>query len=391
MRTVLLVAGFTALSLVMGGPSSAELGPLEIEIGLSGGNISNLIKDSTDRETSFSTASLDVGLHPASFAELQFIAQHTMYGQIGDLGNIMYGIGGTLLPLSEKSPFQLYLTGHYRDREYREEMSDITSTEFSSGEYDAMLTAAYRVNGTTRIRTGVSYGSTSYGLDDIRDRVTNDLFAGINATLPGRIALDVEGGVTLGNLDYVPRRTGGIRPDRSYEVLEEGNLNTLYISPRLSRSVGARTGVSVTYAYREFIEQPDSAVVYGYSTNTLSPWASSYEGNAVSVTLKTYLVPRLIVSAGAGYWTKDYLTTVEGEWRPDPFMGGMVRIISTLFARERRDDQRRVFAQVQWPIATHNGYIIEPSLHLSHTYNSSSIDVYDYRDFSVSTGITVRL
>lgn len=385
-----LCAVAVALSVLVGS-GLGQVTPVSVEVGFSGGNITNLMKNYSDRETSYSTTRIDLGLHPVAWAAIEFLAQHTMYGQIGELDNLMYGVGGTIIPLSNTSSFQIYLTGHYRDRRYRDKLSDITSTEFSSGEYDLMLSAAYRVVRTVSVRTGVSQNVTSYGIDEIRDFSTYDVFAGLNVTLPSRNALDVEAGMTYGNLDYVPQRTGGIRPDRSYEVLEQGDLNTFYISPRLSRTIGAKTGISLIFSHRAFVDQPDSAVVYGYSTNVLSPWASSYEGDAVLLSLKTYLVPRLIVTAGAGYWRKDYLMTVEGELREDPFMGGWVRIVSTLFARERRDHQRRLYVRGQWPISSHRGYLIEPSINLAYTHNSSTIDIYDYNDFSLSAGVLFRM
>lgn len=391
MRHAIFTAFAALVSLLLTGSVLAELGPLDVQVNLSGGNTGNLIRDNTNLETSKASTGVDLGMNAFSWLKLQANVQRTLYGQVPALDNLVYGVGGALIPLSEQSPIQIYLTGHFRDREYRDQLTDVTSAEFSSGEYDATASAAWIVSQSLRVRSGVSYSATSYGLDDVRDRKTYELFGGLNVSLPGRLALDIESGVVLGNLDYVPQRTGGIRPDRSYEVLEQGDLNLFYVSPRLSRQFGRLFGLSLTASHRAFTEKPDSAVVYGHSTNILSPWVSSYEGDGMVFSAKSYILPQFILTAGAGYWNRDYLTTVEGVWRVDLFTGDLVKIVSTVFAQERSDQLRRVYFKIQRPFTSHAGYIIEPSLHLAYTYNSSTIDVYDYHDFSISLGLSFRI
>ncbi|MBD3404097.1 hypothetical protein GF420_14490 [candidate division GN15 bacterium] len=363
----------------------AGVGPVSIEASLAGGNTRNLLKDWSSRETAYSTAGISLGLHPLAMAEIELIGEYTTYGQLSSLSNFRYGAGFTLIPTGDSARTSLLLSGFYHDRDYRDQVTDVTSTEFSSSEYEARAGLAHTFTNSFQARTGLVYRATAYGSDDVRDREALDWYTGVNVTLPGRNVLDVEAGLTHGNLDYVAQSTGGIRPDRAYELLEQADLNTFYFSPRLSRPLGSRTGISLTVSHRQFVEQPDSAVVYGHSTGFLSPWVASYEGQAVAVNVKTFLIPRLITTLGAGYWSKDFLTTVE---TTDGFLGPQV---STLFAEERSDEQRRVFLNLQWPITGRGGWFIEPSLYLGYVSNSSTIDVYDYTDLSVSTGISVRL
>ncbi|MFQ5454273.1 MAG: hypothetical protein ACE5D6_08820, partial [Candidatus Zixiibacteriota bacterium] len=113
------------------------------------------------------------------------------------------------------------------------------------------------------------------------------------------------------------------------------------------------------------------------------------EGEAILLNVKSYLKPLLVISVGFGYWDKAYLKTLERAL--DMFTRQPSAILSTYFAKERNDIQRRFYVRFQLPIKSHSGILIEPTLQVDYTNNTSSIVVYDYSDFSISANINIKL
>ncbi|MBU0984010.1 MAG: hypothetical protein KKA42_09080, partial [candidate division Zixibacteria bacterium] len=333
----------------------------------------------------------------------------------------LLGGGLTIIPTRDSSRLSSYAAINYSARRFRTTpAADDTSSvpghvpaetgnpnESDADDWDGTLAVGYLVSQSMRLRVGTTYRSTSYANDEVEPKHTFDYFLGGNLSLPGRNALDIEAGYTQGNLERVPTwdyefdlPRGQITPDSIYSILIEDDLNSWYISPRLSRPIGNRTGVSITYSHREFIDRNDSALVYGYSSGYLSPWVSSYEGDAVQIKVKTYLIPKMIVTSGFGYWDKSMLDMLE-QYRDfriivDPFTGDTMTVDRTYNAnpyrcgiQERSDQRRQVFVNLQMPLQLRQG-LLEPSLKLEFTSNSSSVRVYDYTDFAITTGIRFR-
>jgi len=360
-----------------------------LEIGITGGYTGNLLTDSSDQDDSFTMSSASLKLYPLPLAEIRVNAGYTYYGKLYSLSNFLYGADLTLIPTSVTSSFHLYLTAGFQERAYRERDTDVFTTDFNSSEYSALVSLGYDLTSTKRIRAAISTASTGFNHDEINDRTTYDFLLGINISLPGASSFDLEGGYSTGNLDFLDPETGGIRPDKAYSLLTDGKLKSFYISPRFTRSFGNRTGLSVSFSHRSFVDTPP-AVIYGYSTGLLSPWSSVYEGNALKINIKTFLIPRVILTAGFGLWEKTYLNTLEQKEVSSPFGPGTNLVISTIFAESRQDDQTRLVLAARMPLTSGSSWFLEPFLQIEYTNNSSSIVVYDYSATSATTGINIR-
>ena len=373
-----------------------------LEFGVNNGYTGNLVKDSSDRKDTYTNTSLDLNLYPISVTRFNLTAEYTYYSRNFGLSNFLYGGGLTFIPTSKDSRLSVYVDGNFKHHKYRESNTDSSSAnivrnDFPTEDIDGSLALGYRLGQSIRFRIGSMVQSTGYSTEELDNRNKLQIFAGGNFSLRHFGALDIEAGYNYGNLDYVNAyRTifdtivvpwGGIRPGEQYTILNEGRLKSYYLSPRLSFPLGARTGVSFTFSYRSFIDKDTAAIVYGYSTGYVSPWVNEYDGNSIQTKVKTYLIPRLITTVGAGYWNKTYLKTVEEQY--DEFTGG--KVLSTLFAKDRADDQTRVYLDLQFPLVIQHTWHLEPSIRFDFTHNASTIDVYDYNDFAVSTSFNLQL
>ncbi|MEW5795425.1 MAG: hypothetical protein AB1772_03595 [Candidatus Zixiibacteriota bacterium] len=377
---------------------------IDVEATASGGSTSNLFSDSTEKKDTYSTSSVDLNWYPLSVARLNLVSEYSYYGNYFNLSNLVYGGGLTLIPTSDSSRISTYLEGNLRKREYRDIESDSTTlnaNEFTGDEYDAIVGIGYRLSSRTQLRAGVSFASTQYNVDGVIDREKLVITAGANTTLFDAYALDLEIGYSTGRYQHidtityvggdppmpVPRRA--ILSGEQYSILLTDRLKSLYVSPRLSRSLGRKTGLSLTYSYRQFLDRNDAAIIYGYSSGYLSPWLGEFAGQAAVLKIKTYLIPRLITSISAGFWEREHIRTVERELRPNR-LGQLISTVNLRYAQERTDWRRRVDLRLQWPILLGSGVVLEPSLQADYTDNNSIVRVYDYDDFSLSVGATVR-
>ena len=135
--------------------------------------------------------------------------------------------------------------------------------------------------------------------------------------------------------------------------MSKGNGRWYYITPRFSRPIGSRTGVSITYTYSRFTN-PDDAIIFGYGTEFLSPWAAVYEGSSVMLNVKSYLIPHLVVSAGSGYWEKTYLKSLQKH----PIFGyGLPKD-----APRRHDYYTRLYVSIERPIPIEINGMLVPSV-----------------------------
>jgi len=212
--------------------------------------------------------------------------------------------------------------------------------------------------------------------------------------------LDLETGFSTGNYSYVdsaaflagttmPSRR--IIPGTEYDdsVVTDGTLSSVYFAPRLSFGLGRRTGVTMTYSYRSFLDRNDNACIYGLSSTYLSQWNTDHEGSAFTISVKTYLVPHFILSAGMGYFDKQYLNALEriqiGNLVPPPGVGIPQAVV------DRNDKQTRLYVSAQLPCANRTGPMLEPSLQIEYTRNKSSVYLYDYDDVTVTAGLSMKL
>ncbi len=370
----------------------------DFEFGLNSGRTGNVLKDKSSLGDTYVSAFARTNYHPFASTQIRLQTEYTSYKNMSSLGSILYGAGGTYIPTPDSSKFQVYLSGNIQKLEYRGDDASLRTSDFNSSNWDASVSAGYNLSEQIRARAGFIFKSIGYGHEEIDDRQTKEIFSGLNLSLPGNNVLDIEGGYTTGNFEYVypwtdfpqgdsvlivPRSP--IDSSEAYSVLEESKLNSYYIAPRFSRSLGQRTGLSITYMRRRFTNFNDDAFIYGYSTGRVSPWVSSYEGDAISITVKSFLIPKIIVSAGFGYWDRSYNNIVEAEAEQPVFP---LTVLNNI--QERKDFRRQLFLNLQWPTTLFTGRFAEPSIRIEHISNSSSINVYDYSDFTISSSLLVR-
>jgi hypothetical protein len=353
----------------------------DIEAGINSGYIGNLYLDSNDVEDSYSTTRASFKYYPLPQMEIDLTSAYTYYSKAFVLSNFLYSGKITFIPTSEKSPFSVYLFGAYDNVQYREKREDIDN---NNSRWFASL--GFRLSPVINFRAGSRLTATRYPhSEDIdADHEKYELFAGINLSLFGSNSVDVEAG--LGRIDFVflDPDTEIVKPPGMglpAEILE-GNLRLYYITPRFSRPLGSRTGLSISYTYRQFTN-PDEVLIFGFATEFLSPWASIYEGSSVTVKLKSYLIPHMVVTTGAGYWDKIFLTTLE-KWINPAYGGEEWRRFV------RQDYFTRLYISLQRPVSFGVSGMLEPTVTVDYSHNNSIDEDYDYSGTTVSVAIVYR-
>jgi len=394
MRKLFGITGILiGLTLLLSGPTQAQT---KIEFQTAEGYTDNLFLDAAETEDFYNTTKASITNYPFSFLELTFNNEYTYYSDIYNLSNFKTDIGFTLLPIGDASKFSLYINGNFSTTVYR-----VTFQHFSNDNYDFGIAMGYPLADLGQVRTGWLYNNAgytnelppelvvppfgdpylaSYGMS--ADNDNREFFFGFNLAL-GSNALDFETGIAQKYMTFVQRPEGAIFLNPNRHPLVDGKLKSYYLSPRFSRPIGSKTGINITYTYRKF-DNADSIVVPGISTEFLSPWASVYAGEAITVSLKTFLIPNFTTSVGAGYWDKKFLTTEE--ILDDDDLSTPPAII-----KDRRDYQTKYFLSVKRPMRLHSGTTIEPALQIDYSDNNSSNPVFDYTNLSVLIAIKVSL
>jgi hypothetical protein len=105
----------------------------------------------------------------------------------------------------------------------------------------------------------------------------------------------------------------------------------------------------------------------------------------VLLSIKSYLVPHLVVSAGSGYWEKTYLKSLE----PHPIFGyGLPKD-----APRRHDFYSRYYLSLQRPIPIGTYGFLEPTVTLDYAKNNSTQpgdEQFDFSSTTISLAITYR-
>jgi len=378
----------------------------KIEFQTAEGFTDNLFLDTNSTGDNYNTTKVDISTYPVKFMELKLANEYTYYGDTYNLSNFKGDVGVTLLPLNENSAFSLYINGNYSTRVYR-----VAYQHFSTDNYDLAAGLGYSISEVFQLRTGWNYNSAEYTNElpkkvdttDIvispfppydttvytnvsfgmeADNDNHEFYIGGNFTFPGSNTVDLEAGYARKNMAFVerPENRDYLRAGR--DSLVDGKLESFYFSPRFSRPIGDKFGLNITYIYRNF-KDPDNIVVPGISTEFLSPWASVYEGEAITATIKTFLIPNFIVIVGAGYWDKDFLTT---EQKIDDNNTATPEIQ----IRDRRDYQSKIYLSIQKPFPLRRGTLIEPALQFDYSDNKSSNSLYDYSSFSALLAVKIH-
>jgi hypothetical protein len=249
---------------------------------------------------------------------------------------------------------------------------------FDLNNIEGRVSLGYELGEITLLRAGMRYQSSPYLRSENSDKESAEIYAGLNQTLPANNCLDIEVGYGIMDYKFIDPTRTFVSMTNPEGALVGGHLRSFYVSPRLSRPLGRKTGLNLTFAFRSFMNTGDETV-FGSSVGLLSPWTSVWEGTSVAATLKSYLIPQLISSAGIGYWNRRHLETLENDQFP------------AVVGKTRDDDQIRIYLQIMRPILLKSGALIQPRLQLDYTSNNSTNELFDYSAFSINTGISVRL
>lgn len=370
--------------------SSSAMANVKFEAGINTGYQSNLINDNNSIDDVNTTASGRVYLYPSSFAEISGAAEYTYYSETYMISNFMSGGEITLIPTQKDFPLMPYIKGSFYGSRYREDFSGFDN---NAGTITAGV--IYRAMPQLHFRLGGKYNRTSYVDNDIYDQESIEFFAGANKTFLKNNTFDIEAGI--GRADYSSIRDdldpfADILDGVPDTFLTDRTLKSFYISPRLSRPLGDKTGINLTYTYRSFTN--DSAgIIFGSSSENLSPWSTLWEGQSMTATLKTLFFTDAIVTTGVGYFEKRFLRTLEESQY----------FIYMQLGPPRHDYQTRFYLKIQRPIVTKSGWFIEPSLSVEIVTNESTTEIirrdldnmpidhrYDYDDFTIFWGIVLR-
>lgn len=346
----------------------------------------NIYKDSSEQSDVRSSIDALYNIYPLELIEINTFAKRQNYDRNSALSNWQYGGKISCIPFSDSSRIQVFSTINLTKFEYQRELT-VNSTEFQTENLIGQIVSGYSFRENINGRFGYQYSSTGYENDAIDKKKAQTFFTGLNLTFLNRISIDIESGTSWGNLQYIHKSVGAIQnAEKAYSVLTEADLRSYYFSIRLSHQLGQKTGLSQTYSKKILNDVGDSTLVYGYSSGYLSPWIDTYDGFSYQLKVKSFIVPRFILSAGIGYMEKAYIPVVERITYTDPFFGD-VEITTTVRSQTRAEVSHKYFLNIKMPLANDLGILLEPELNLEFTNNNSTVNVYDFNDLSVRLGI----
>ncbi|MGB5137107.1 MAG: hypothetical protein WBP29_01095, partial [Candidatus Zixiibacteriota bacterium] len=338
-----------------------------LELGLNGGYTDNLLSDSSGVVDRYSTSSATLRFYPNSNYELRTTGEATFYSAQTGLSNKLARLGATWIPLNAESRFSIYVSGDFDLLRYRSQFG-----RFNTNNIDARAAFGYRLGTVANLRWGVRLQSTEYLGSSSGDKASIESFAGINTTFWRDNSFDCEFGYGIMDYRFIDPALEYIDIEQPEAALTGGKLRSIYVSPRVSRPLGSRTGANVTFTYHHFLGDEDE-IVYGSSVGLLSPWTSVWEGTSIVANVKSFLLPGFISTFGCGYWNRRHLRTIENGLYP------------LVIGRERDDDQARMYLQFVRPIAVGSGKILQPRIQIDYSNNNSSNELFDYSGASIST------
>ncbi len=334
----------------------------------------NLLLDSNSLVDFYIADNISATIYPTSFFEIGLTGEHTYYRDIQGLDNFTGGLALTALPLSADSPYSLYLAFNFSSRLYGEDFEN-----FDNNMLNSRVSLGYWARENVNVRAGYSFDATKYVANDENDKESHEVFAGVNFSFLGANAIDLEGGYALADYKFLDPSQEFIDPSLTFVTFTEDQIREWHFSPRYSRPLGSKMGIGITFIYKEFIDIED-AIVVGSTFESLSPWATVWQGNSVTASVKSFHIPHAVISFGAGYWNKRFIKTLEQD--------GSILRLSQVEARE--DEQSRYYISFQRPIRATSGLFGEPSIRFEYTNNTSSHVLYDYHDFDVTFSLRFR-
>lgn len=368
---------------------------VDFELNLSGNRTSNLVDDSSETYDGYFMNSAKLNIYPLPFAEVLIKGEYSHYNRTEAIRNYMLGAGLSVIPIGDTAGTAVQLSFDFETRDYKSDSLNFNTTD------DWTITGAvgHRLNPATHLRGGVKFKKKHYSGSEVDDKNTYEIFTGANFSMFGSSSLDIEAGVVAGNLIYLdiqdylgnrPYKTISSGTEYADSIVSDGNLNSFYLSPRFSFRAGQKTGISFTLFHRAFIDEPDDGAIYGFSVTT-SPWSNEYAGNGATLMFKTYVVPRFVISGGAGYFDRQYVDHIERVILDPVNYPNLKTLTIPQSVMPREDEQYKAYVGIQLPFTDRRGLFVEPQLQLEYTDNSSTISVYEYTDWTVSLGLTIRL
>ena len=420
-RTIAHSVVFLLCVIVSISSAALSLDAISFEASLKGGYSTNLLDDFTQFENynpgshlalkfyptpqlelsgsydrSWIRSQLEITDNPALSEEERDSITHirdSLVDILDGLSTTVTGINLTYIPTGANSQLSVYFTGGAGSSSYDGDNFQIYNTT----DYDFTQGIGYQYSSRVHLRSEIVY---SYGdyikaefLDDmVNNKQTLDLVCGTNWSIAGSNVFDMEIGFTeqrfnatfvdsaiVPNFDSVP-------PVFETIVTSGDNDNTvrsIYFSPRYSGQVGERTGVNLTMTYRSFVSGSD-IIVPGEAASLLDPFANVWEGMGLKLSIKTFILPRLITTVGLGYWDKTYLQHLKG-YLIDGFGSPQYR------PTHRSDEKSSIYFGLQMPLKkTLGGLKIEPSLSVEYGDNSSTIERYNAYGWDLSFGVSLK-
>ncbi|MDH4156803.1 MAG: hypothetical protein OEW00_05960 [candidate division Zixibacteria bacterium] len=347
--------------------------PIEGQIGLNGGHNPNLFRDSTQQSDTHTGLSAAFRYYPTAAVEMSFNGGYTSFRKISDLGGFNWGAALAVTPTSESSAFSLYAEGSMSGRTYGELFSVYDSRTLSG-----YLAASLAVSPAILVKFGASVGLVTYANSISGDNRGYNLSAGTNFTLPGANCVDLEAGFLSRRFDIAGESTGYLSPGGRTDAADQTGLDLASISLRLSRPLGAATGLSLELAQQDFVTQ-DGPIEFDGSVDILTPWALWWEGRTVGLGLRNFSIPNMILTAEASHTEKSF-TEVLDTRSGDPITGT---------TEVRHDEQLRLLVGLQRPLVCGAATLLRPSLTIEYIRNASSWTGYEYAGLSVAAGFTV--
>jgi hypothetical protein len=359
------------------------------------GYTSNLLGDSTEIEDSYYGIDANINFYPASPLEINLNNKYTYYSKYFKLSNFTGAAGFRLVPIRSDSRFMVFFAGRYASQVYRDSINvdnnNVTNISSNNDTYDLGLSIGYKFAATIHGRLGTSYNYLNYTDYEGANRNTWKYFAGLNFTILGNNSIDLEAGYSI--MDYrrfhdtltlvVRMLDFGSQKAYSDSILQDDKLHSFYLSPRLSRQIGSKLGFNITYLYRKFYDFADKRI-YGLNSGFLSPWGSVYEGQSITATIKTYLLPGFTTNIGVGYWDKTFFKSLEN-------LAGPIYMLTPRFLKFRRDYQTRLYLALTRPLKLSGGAILEPTLTYEYEKNKSTNGFYFYDKSSISLVLNLKI
>jgi len=379
---VLLLAVFFAAF-----PSFAAV---DFELSVNANAMGNALEDSSETIDYTAVFRAAANYYPLAQAQFRAAVDYTDYSDFDGLSNLKSNLGFTWIPTSQESKTRFFVSGNFSGAVFKDEFRNFSS----KNDFDIIASASRMISSSSQVRLGLKQVYNVYTNSPVDDRTTTEFFVGYYRNLAEHLSLDVEAGIATGNYQYYDRAvdSGAVftdpedsqRPFYWTKMLNDGDNTFYYVSPRISGQINSKTGFSITYQYRTMDEQDGDPVIFGYSTGLLSPWTDIYDGHAIIASVKTYMLPRMIVTLGGGYWERNHLQTLD--YIGGPFLstvggennrGGIV---------DREDERSRIYLEIIRPFSLWD-IQLEPKLRVEHVTNISNAPVYDYSHETASFGI----